>query len=209
MVLLHSTHLFSVISQTTDLIHGSCLSCHFGDVCVQWVGVLHASFRQSRQLLNIIRFQPWISSNVFSSGFQQDSLYLNLLMSLVRYRMLLYLPFKCCAHVRETLDIWFHSLWVWPTKITPGFLWWPPLPFSVKPALQIEGFDRIGGCTCNKIHAMLRVYKWRCVVYCTSGINQWMLGGYLILLLTAGSSFLMFQNQRTMDSCLFGFKKHN
>ncbi len=53
MVVLHSTHLFSVISQTTDLIHGSCLSCHFGDVCVQSVDVLHASFRQSRQLLNI------------------------------------------------------------------------------------------------------------------------------------------------------------
>jgi hypothetical protein len=53
VVVLHSTHLFSVISQTTDLIHGSCLSCHFGDVCVQSVDVLHASFRQSRQLLNI------------------------------------------------------------------------------------------------------------------------------------------------------------
>jgi hypothetical protein len=35
----------------------------------------------------------------------------------------------------------------------------------------------------------VRVYKWRCVMYCTSGINQWMLGGYLILLLTFGSSF--------------------
>ncbi len=45
------------------------------------------------------------------------------------------------------------------------------------------------GMHTNKIHAMLSVYKWRCVMYCTSGMNQWMLGGYLILLLTAGFSF--------------------
>jgi hypothetical protein len=65
------------------------------------------------------------------------------------------------------------------------------------------------GMHMNEIHAMLRVYKWRCVMLLYITDESMNVGWVSNFVVNCWLQFLMFQNQRTMDSRLFSFKKHN